>query len=57
VETAKQVGLRKNSQTKILMIRAKQAHENGIQFYLGNENIWLADFIPANYIDLISRLE
>ncbi len=52
-ETAKQVGGRRNSRPIIFKIRAKEASEQGINFYMGNENIWLADYIPPTYIDLI----
>lgn len=52
LELAMQVGGRKTLNPIILTIRAKEANHNGIKFYLGNENIWLADYIPPEYIDL-----
>jgi putative RNA 2'-phosphotransferase len=50
VQEAINVGKRKDPNPVILKIDAKKAYEDGVKFYLGNENIWLADFIPANYI-------
>lgn len=49
-KTAKLVALRRTSQPVILHIAALQAHEQGIHFYLGNEDIWLADPIPPTFI-------
>jgi putative RNA 2'-phosphotransferase len=49
-KTAKLVALRRTSQPVILHIAALQAHEQGINFYLGNEDIWLADPIPPTFI-------
>lgn len=51
-ELAMQVGGRKTLNPILLTIRAKEANQNGIKFYFGNENIWLADYIPPEYIDL-----
>jgi putative RNA 2'-phosphotransferase len=44
------VAKRWHSEFQILKVNAKQAFEDGINFYEGNENIWLADFIPSQYI-------
>jgi putative RNA 2'-phosphotransferase len=49
-ETATQVAGRKQGQVVILEIRAGQAHRDGVKFYLGNQMVWLADAIPAEYI-------
>lgn len=51
-KTARLVALRRTSQPVILRIAALQAHEQGISFYLGNEDIWLADPIPPTFITL-----
>lgn len=51
-ELAMQVGSRKTLNPILLTIRAEEANQNGIRFYMGNENIWLADHIPPEYIDL-----
>jgi putative RNA 2'-phosphotransferase len=50
VETAHKVGLRRTSNPVILHVAALKAHQNGINFYLGNEDIWMADPIPATFI-------
>ena len=51
VETAQAVGKRHDPKPCILVINAKQAWEDGIQFYIGNEKVWLADAIPGKYIE------
>src|SRR5579859_355155 len=48
--TARQVALRRTAQPVILHIAAQQAHQQGITFYLGNDNVWLADHIPPEFI-------
>ena len=52
VETAADVGGRKADKPVLLHIDAKQAATNGVQFYLGNELVWLADAIPGRFISL-----
>ena len=49
-ETACRVGKRKDSNPAILAIDAKCAWLEGILFYPGNENIWLSDLIPPQFI-------
>lgn len=51
-KSAMETGYRKSRQPVLLIIRAKQAFQGGISFYLGNENIWLADQISPKYITL-----
>jgi len=48
--TARTVALRRTSHPVILRINALQAHEHGIKFYYGNDMVWLADSIPADFI-------
>jgi len=50
IKTALQVGRRKGSTPVILKVEARRAHEAGIAFYEGNEIIWLADFVPTEFI-------
>ena len=50
ISTAKQVGKRKAKQPVILTVEAAEAHRNGIAFYEGNEQVWLADVIPSKFI-------
>lgn len=50
IETALQVGRRKGPTPVILKVEAGKAHKAGIAFYEGNEIVWLADFVPPEYI-------
>ena len=52
IETAIIVGKRRTKQPVILNIDSRLASENGVNFYHGNEKIWLADSIPPLYIEL-----
>jgi putative RNA 2'-phosphotransferase len=52
VETALAVGKRKSREPIILQVRAKQANEQGIEFYVGNEKVWLVDHVPPEFIAL-----
>ena len=47
---AAEVASRKGGKVVILEILAGEAHRNGVVFYLGNENVWLADFVPPEFI-------
>ncbi len=51
VPTARQVGKRKAAEPVILTIRADEAHARGVAFYIGNEMVWLADAVPAEFIE------
>jgi putative RNA 2'-phosphotransferase len=50
IETAQDVGARKGGEVVLLVIRAREAHADGVVFYHGNEMVWLADEVPAAYI-------
>jgi putative RNA 2'-phosphotransferase len=50
-ETAWDVGNRRHRQTVILVIRAREAHEQGVRFFHGNQTVWLAEPIPARFIE------
>lgn len=49
-ETAHAVGLRKDAAVAILVIRAAEAHAQGVRFWQGNQMVWLADYIPPAFI-------
>jgi putative RNA 2'-phosphotransferase len=51
-DTAVAVGKRKSPDPVILLIKAHDAWEAGASFYAGNEKVWLADHVPAGFIDL-----
>lgn len=48
--TANIVGKRHDKNPIILKIDAQKAHLDGILFYGGNDQVWLADHIPSQYI-------
>lgn len=50
VATAQQVGRRHGGTTAILRVDATRAAQDGIRFYRGNDDTWLADTIPATYL-------
>lgn len=52
IETALEVGSRKDKQPVILKIDAFKAYQDGICFYLGNEKVWLSQTIPPSYIHI-----
>lgn len=52
IPDALQVGKRKGKDVVLLEIDAGKACDEGVVFYAGNDKIWLADQIPANYIQL-----
>ncbi len=51
-EIAMEVGYRKSSTPVILSIEARKAYHDGVKFYVGNDHVWLADFIPSKYLDI-----
>ena len=53
VDTASQVGKRRDNEPTIFVINARQAWDEGIKFYQGNDKVWLADFVPNKYINEI----
>ena len=50
--TARQVARRRQGEPVILLVRAGEAHRQGIRFYQGNEHVWLADQVPPRFIAL-----
>lgn len=51
IATAKEVAKRKGKDTTIPAIDAKKAYQAGVQFYLGNDNVWLSESVPSSFID------
>lgn len=51
IETALQVGKRRDDEPILLRVQALEAWSEGIKFYFGNEKVWLADTIPSKYIE------
>lgn len=54
VTTARTVGRRKASDPVVLSIAASEAAQAGVQFYAGNDQTWLAESVPPNFIDFSS---
>jgi len=50
VDTAIAVGKRKSNTPTILRVQARQADEKGVQFYIGNEKVWLVNCVPPEFI-------
>lgn len=49
-ETALVAGRRRDGHPVLLKVDAKRAYEDGVRFYQGNEDIYLADPIGAGYL-------
>lgn len=49
LETAKKVGSR-HGKPVVLIIDAKRMVEDGYNFYLSDNKVWLTDFVPKKYI-------
>jgi len=49
-KTAYATGRRRNPNPKILRIDAKGATAAGVRFYRGNQDVWLADHVPAEWV-------
>lgn len=50
VAMARQVGSRHDSSPVILQIDTPAAVAAGVQFYIGNDEVWLCDELPPQYI-------
>jgi putative RNA 2'-phosphotransferase len=50
--TALKVGRRKSSEVALLRISARKAANAGVLFYEGNAQVWLADRVPPDWIDI-----
>lgn len=53
IDTAKRVGGRKARAPVILRVRAGAAHTAGTPFYRGNDQVWLADAVPAAFVEVM----
>lgn len=56
VETAFIVGRRHRGKTVILQVDTERAAQDGIRFYRGNSDTWLADRIPAVYLKRMDQI-
>lgn len=53
IQTATEVGTRRDGNPIILKIDTQKAINDGINFYKGNEQIWLCDSLPSKYFEII----
>ncbi|MGN1283271.1 MAG: RNA 2'-phosphotransferase [Limosilactobacillus sp.] len=53
IQTASQVGARHDRYPVILVIDTQAALAAGINFYIGNAQVWLADEIPARFFHVL----
>lgn len=51
IETAEEAGKRRDSNPVILCVDAENAFIGGEKFYLGNEKVWLSEYIPPQYLE------
>lgn len=51
-ETAIMVGKRKSMHPVLLRVGSQDAVQHGVDFYQGNDIVWLADYIPKEYISV-----
>lgn len=54
---ATQVGARHDNSPVILKIDTVAALKNGIKFYVGNDEVWLVDELPPQYIKFPTKKE
>ncbi|MDE5566324.1 MAG: RNA 2'-phosphotransferase, partial [Anaeroplasmataceae bacterium] len=53
MDTAYQVGKRRDETPILLEINTTKAMEDGICFYQGNDKVWLCDGVPSQYIKVL----
>ena len=52
IETASKVGKR-HGELVIFNVDSKRMNEDGYKFYLSDNGVWLVDFVPYEYLDII----
>lgn len=52
-ETARKVGKR-HGHPVVIFINTKQMREDGIKFYLSNNNVWLTEFVDKKYLMFVN---
>lgn len=50
-KTAHTIGLRKDPNPAVLCVNSAHAFADGVNFFRGNTKVWLAEAIPADYLD------
>ena len=54
IPMAEQVGSRHDQYPAILKVDAARAVHDGIQFYIGNDRVWLCAELPSRYLTRIN---
>ena len=49
-DTAVQVGRRKGGDQVVLWVSARDAHDAGVSFFVGNVSVWLALAVPSQFV-------
>ena len=52
IDTAIRVGKRRDENPIILQIDVESAQRDGIKFFVGNDKVWLCDFLSPKYIKI-----
>ena len=52
IETASKVGKR-HGELVIFEVYSEQMYEEGYEFYLSNNGVWLTDFVPSEYLLIV----
>ena len=52
-DTAVQVGRRKGGELVVLSVLAREAHSDGVSFFVGNASVWLALAVPPQFVTSI----
>lgn len=53
IDTATNVGKR-HGKLVILSVNAKQMHADGFKFFISANGVWLTDFVPTKYLEVLS---
>lgn len=53
IAMAASVGKRRDQHPAILIVNAEKAYKDGIDFYVGNDEVWLCNHLPWKYLKLI----
>jgi putative RNA 2'-phosphotransferase len=54
IDTATEVGKRRNEKPEILRIDSKTAYDDGVLFYKGSDTIWLSENVLSRYLEIVN---
>lgn len=55
MDTAMKVGARRKGEVVILRVAAHKMWEDGYQFWLSRNNVWLTEAVPPKYLEIIKQ--